>query len=296
MKSFVRSCVFVLGVVLISVAARAETVVTVGFPQFPRDLNVLESQHPAAIFLRRAVTSGLVDWVFAGSGSSTRLALGNQLTTSADGKSWRFRISPLARFSSGAAVHGRDVDYSLRRCREHGVIPDLVAVRFSEALSSAEDGAEWVELQFRPEAQTSQSALLEQLADCPVVERSSSLVFSQELGKGTNILAAGPFEFSSYRAGREITLRRRHGHESRSSAGVGVLAVRGFSEAHAGLAAIRAGTIDAFYTLDQEVINKAKKDETLFALECPIYTAIIRSGLKIGCADKVLPSEIHYLG
>ncbi|MBN8551252.1 MAG: hypothetical protein J0M12_18210, partial [Deltaproteobacteria bacterium] len=151
---------------------------------------------------------------------------------------------------------------------------------------------QWVRLHL----ETASSAPLTEISRCPILARRASQIFGRDLGEGTNVVSAGEYAFLDLKAGREISLRRlRSGASHTITAGAEVLSLRSFKDSSAALAALRAGTIDAFLTQDQPVIERAKKDETLLAQQCPIYTVILRKGLKIACPDQIIASEIRYL-
>ncbi|MBN8550540.1 MAG: hypothetical protein J0M12_14590 [Deltaproteobacteria bacterium] len=262
--------------------------ITVGFPEFDKSMNVLASSHPAAQFLRRAVTGRLAD---APQGGSFRLLLSDSMTSSSDRLVWSFRISPLATFSDGVPVLASDVEYSLDRCSKLGALNGVRSID-SEVESSAGRSVQWVRIHLDAPSGT----LLDEVSRCPVLARRASLIFGKDLGEGTNVVSAGEYAFSDLKMGREIALRRlRSGASQAVAAGPDVLNLRSFKDSSAALAALRAGTIDAFLSQDQAVIERAKKDETLLAQQCPIYTVILRKGLKIACPDQIIASEIRYL-
>ena len=279
-------------VLLIGVrSAWAGDSITLGFPEFEKTMNVLSSSHPAAVFIRRATVARLTD---ALPDNSFRMMLSDSMTSSSDRLTWSFRISPLAVFSDRAPVLASDVEYSLTRCKEAGLLTGVERVD-SEVVIGDGRSSQWVRVHLSAPADA-KSELPLQLSACPILERHSSKIFGKDLGSGTNIVSAGEYAFADFKAGREITLRRLRSARSHTSAtGADNINLRAFKDSTGALAALRAGTIDAFLSDDAPVIERAKKDETLLALECPIYTVILRKGLKITCPEWAIASEIRYL-
>lgn len=279
-----------ISILFCALSVRADTL-SLGFPEFDKSMNVLSSDHPAAAVVRRAVLARLTT---TPRGDGVRLLLSDSMSISADRKRWSFRISPLARFSDGKAVLGSDAEFSLRRCMQAGMFRGIEDVSAEVAVMSGRT-SQWVHVQLI-EPSKNGAELSAQLSTCPILERRSSKIFGKDLGIGTNVVSAGEYAFADYKAGREIALRRLRPNQSHAgTAGADVITLRSFKDSGAALAALRAGTIDAFLSEDQPVIERAKKDETLLALQCPIYTVILRKGLHISCPEEIIASEIRYL-
>ncbi len=278
-----------------SVPAQSEVSVTLGVPDLPPTLNILTSDHPGAELLRRGVVGTLRE---ASSASGIGLRVADRIEISPDGKIWRLRISPLARFTNGAVVTAGDVRYSLSRCSGAGMLPGVRSLLVEPASDTGTDGTSWLRLETEGNgSRPLGDRLLPALGRCPIVERSSSEVFGADLGNGSNLVSCGEYGLSELKAGRELSMRRLPTVRARAQAGgADLVTVRGFAEADGGLAALRAGTIDALVTAEGDIISRAKKDETLFALQCPIYTIVHRKGLQIDCLDRVIVSKIRYVG
>lgn len=278
--------------------AHADSAISIGVPPLPRDFNVLTADHPGATIARRALVGTLRDNVAGGTSESMALSVANSARISPDSRRWEFRVSPLARFSNGRVVTAEDVRYSLQRCHHLGLLQGVKDISVQKGAVHPDDGAQWVVLT-RSDASGPRSdrTLLLALGDCPILEKSSTEVFGSDVGLGSNIVSCGDFVISEIKLGREITLNRRNGLRARTEmAGPSVLTLRGFQEEEGALTALRAGTIDAFLSRDEGVIARAKKDETLFARECPIYTVVHRKGLGINCPDQLMISQIRYIG
>lgn len=285
----VVSCLVVFG---LCAQAQAADSITLGFPEFDKGLNVLVSSHPAAAFIRRAVLARLAESPTEG---ALRLTLSDSISSSADRRRWSFRISPLARFSDSRPVAGTDVEYSLMRCVDSGILHGVDKIE-SEAVVNIGRTSQWVHVEFGSPVDVRTAGFALELSRCPILERHSSTLFGKDLGEGTNLISAGEYAFADFKAGREIILKRqKQGLSQAAAVGADTISIRSFKDSSAALAALRAGTIDAFLSEEAPVIERAKKDETLLALQCPIYTVILRKGLKLPCPDTVIASEIRYL-
>jgi hypothetical protein len=123
------------------------------------------------------------------------------------------------------------------------------------------------------------------------LEEGSSERFGADLGVGSNLVASGYFLIEDFFAGREITLARTRGLDT----GAGKIVLRGFRDGLHALTALRTGTIDLFFTEDEEVLTRARGDQTLLSSECSGYRMIQRKGLQVRCGRQVELNELKYL-
>ena len=288
-----RALLFLWTTALSAIPGWAEPPITIGVPELPAAFDVLSSEHPGAELLRRATVGTLRD---SASGAGLSLRVADAIEISPAGETLRLRISPLARFSNGKRVTIEDAQYSLGRCVAMGTLPGVERIESQLPPAGVEGGSVWIRLQITPEARA-KPEVLQALGRCPILERASSGVFGSDLGWGSNFVSCGEYGLSEIKPGRELSVSRLSGIRSRTQAsGADVLTIRGFADGEGALAALRAGTVDAFVTADKALISRANKDETLFALQCPIYTIVHRKGLQIDCLDRVVVSKIRYIG
>jgi len=259
--------------------------ISLGFPAFSAGLNYLNDAHPAAAAVRQAVTGGVGRREKAGR-SQAPLGLSDSLSVSADYALWSFRLREQAWFQNGRLVRAGDVKYSLERCQREGVLPAQFSVETRQSDSGGES-REWIDIRLDPRF-ISQERLLtleEVLSRCPVVEKESSVVFEETLGTGTNLISTGPFGLTAFKSGGEIVLERTRRFRT-DDAPTRTVSLRGFENAEQGLIALRTGTLDAFFTNNQQVIEKAQKDETLLSSSCLTYSVLKRKGFELPCPEE----------
>ena len=272
--------------------------VSLGVPEFPKDILYLESPQALALVVRSAVLETLLKPAAAQSGMPFSLRLAQNMASSADGKLFSLLIRDGTRFQDGRRISGEDVKYSLLRCRQKGMLNAVaeINVRTERAPYDTPPYRSrrcWVDLKLRDDGAAARN-LPAQLMRCPIVEKSSMELFGADAGRGTNLVGSGLFRLKEYRSGRELTLQRAyvdatHGESSE------IVNVRLVSDARQGLTALRVGTLDAMFTKDDEVEEKARGDETLIVRTCGEYHLILRRGFTLKCEDPLDLSDLRYV-
>lgn len=264
---------------------------TIGFPSWPADLNWLRDSHPAAEFIRRAVTDALVHRTAQSVGDKGyELALTDSLRLDNAGRLLALRLKKNISFHDGELLQGEDVVFSLKLCADAGRLPNVASVSSEFKAPAAGITEQWVRVEAGAGPQLEPVLAL---ADCPVMEAKSSAVFGADLGYGANLVSLGAYELGTFAAGRSYTLVARPNPGRVVQSGGFVL--RAFKEPDQGLTALRAGTIDAFFANQEEVIQKAKKDETLGVVPCSIYMILHRKGFLVSCDPVLNPAGFRYV-
>lgn len=268
----------------------------IGFAEWGKDMNWLLDAHPAADFLRRAATDSLlVRSLEEEDPKGFKLSVADNLKISADSSTLSFRLKAGAGFVNGQDLRLSDVLFSLEQCKKQGLLQGLQNIKSSPEKRSSGITEEWVELVIAGLGGAKLLSWPGVLADCPILEASSSTAFGAELGVGTNMVSLGPYRVTSFSAGREYTLSASEGRfTGKKRLGSPKLNLRAFKDANQALTALRIGTLDAFFTLDGNVLEKAKKDETLLIEDCSIYMIIHRKGFKVRCHPNLSPIDFRY--
>ena len=275
-----------------------------GFPEFPREASYFSTEHPLALFVRSGLTDTLIRRRETGEKSDFEMGLADSLSVSADQSLWSFRLKGGVPFANGKSITGADLLFSLERCRELGILPQIDSLNSRVKVSGGRTET-WVDvrlyragpglqgqLQGGGQVQTPAGAAFPlALGDCPILEERSSRLFGDDFGKGSNVVSAGPYVIGGFNLGREIVLARS---ESDKRQGVDSYTLRTFEDAKHALMALRTGTLDALFTEDQEVLEKAGKDETLLLLRCSNYMVIRRKGLQLECGPRIDLLKIKY--
>lgn len=287
--SFVPAALVVFG----PMPALALDTVSLGVPEFPERLNLLDASSPLGAYVKAATTTPLIK-----GGAPLRLEIADNVSVSADSKEWSFHISSLARFSDGRAPTPQDVEYSIRRCVEAGALVGVKDVRLEVGTDRRRSKEQWVRVALTSDSQA--GSFPQRLAQCPVLDRSSSVLFGSQLGYGSNFIAVGDYQLADFKLGREYTLQRSPLEFSSQSRRLRnapqSIVFRSFKEDESALTALRVGTIDAFLAKDENVIRKAVLDETLSTFRCSQYTQVVRKGLRISCPEAFVAAEIQYAG
>jgi len=281
--------------VLTGASCYAVDTVTLGVPEFREDLNVLNSQDPAAMYVFKAVAGRLISP--GGKSGPIKLGIIDSLKVGNDMLQWSMRIGT-NRFPSGAAILGPDVLFSLARCLRNGKLPHIKGASSERKLNATGVTEEWVILHAQPDfdSKTLAQYVPSELANCPILNKFTSELFGEALGWGTNLVSAGEYYISDFRAGREFILDRSPTvANSRVQPAIPRITIRAFRESGAALEALRVGTIDSFLTKDIEVLAKVEKDETLLLKQCSSYTQVFRKGLSLECPESFTASETKYL-
>ncbi|MBX7143195.1 MAG: hypothetical protein K1X79_01970 [Oligoflexia bacterium] len=267
--------------------------VTLGVPEFPERLSILESRSAIAEYVRAATTSALVQ-----AGQPVKFELADGMSVSSDYKEWAFHIAPSAKFYNGRTVLPADVEFSLRRCQQNGLLGEVSSTRSESRKSRSLGSEQWVVVSLGSNADP--HIFPDRLAKCPIVERASSSLFGAQLGFGSNYVAVGDYSIVDFRVGHEYTLQRSPLDSSLRSKRLRSaplnLVFRGFRDEESALTALRVGTIDAFLSVQEGIISKAEKDETLSIRKCSQYTQVLRRGLSINCPEQFIAADVQYVG
>ncbi len=276
-------------------SAYAAEGVVVGVPPFDRDLNILESSHIAAELARNAALGGLTKLGPTNGEPSFSLGLASNVRVASDYSKWSFLIRGDARFQNGEKLSLNDVDYSLRRCRERGRLPQIDSIASRQIGSGVEGGAVqlWIDVMLNVKGDEAKK-FPEKLSACPILERESGVLFGTELGHGTNLIGSGTFRLQQIRGGREIELVRMYGVGFNREQ-IPSIIIRSFADPHQALTALRVGTLDAFFTDDEKVLALSKKDETLTILSCGDLSLVERRGFTLRCPPRVNIEDLKYV-
>lgn len=277
-------------------AAAQNAQFTLGFPAFARDLNLLESSHSVAAVLRAASTRGLTMRGASGDPSAYRLDLSDNMSVSADFLRWSFRLKTELRFHNRLELTGEDVRFSLLRCHDRKLVPQGIrSISLRKVPPEGEMSREWVDI----ELDTANGGIEflksfpAALALCPILERESALLFEKDLGIGTNLIAAGDYALTAFKANGEIVLGRFSARtvvgESASS-----IVLRSFDDPTRAVTALRSGTVDALFVESAQVLEAAKGDETLLPAQCLGFQVLKRRGLDLACEGTFNLSGLRY--
>ena len=198
-----RTLVIALLSEAVALVGLAESV-SIGVPDFPKDLEYLDSRHPLALIARSAVLAPMIEVSPAGT-TSLRLRLAAQMVTSADHRTLSLLVQREAHFQNGRSVSAEDIAYALGRCREKGRLPGVVEISVRTPPSTARASLltpvqSWVDLRGMADA-AQVKTLLAALAQCPIFEKKSAQLFGVDFGHGTNLVGSGPFRLREYRSG-----------------------------------------------------------------------------------------------
>lgn len=291
-RKFFLLVMFALPGLVCAASSYGEERFAIGFPEIPKGMNILSSEHPAAQFLRNGLTNVLAETAPGPRGASpdVKLGIADSMRVSYDRKGWSFRISSTARFSNDRPLRGGDVLFSVNRCRRTSSfsVVEKVEVERDAAL------AQWVKFNLRSSTTEVITSFLEDLSNCPLIEEDSSRLFGEEVGEGANLVGAGHFMIKEYKSGKQYLLSRIYG-DGEERQGAGTLEFRGFNDAKQALTALRSGTLDGFLTSDTSVLQTATTDATLTTMSCGAYTAVLRKGLHFGCGRDFSVVDIRFV-
>ena len=215
------------------------------------------------------------------------------MKVSADYRTWSFRLRSDAVFHNRRPLRGQDVVFSLQRCAglaEWKAPIEDVVVR--EESQQAQGNIEWVDVRLPAGSTAELRGFPAALAACPILEKHSSQLFEKDLGAGTNLIAAGDYAVSSFKAGGEIELARfraRHTGE-----GGDTIILRSFESTVRALSALRGGTLDALFLGKGLDIPPPADDPTIVPARCLGFDILIRRGLEFPCQGSIDISAVRY--
>ena len=213
------------------------------------------------------------------------LDLASALNASADQREWRFNVPQDAVFVTTQRITQIDLDYSLNRCREQGGLDGVESLNVSlYSAPGASRAYNEVKFSFKApmaggNAQTLK--LIKGIADCPILERSSSLAFGSWLGVGTNLISAGDFRVVGFSASGETTLQRVFPGALKQS--VNSVTVKDYASPEQALTALRLGNLDLFFGREFDPYALKAEDPTLEAGRCGERVYLARHDLNYRC-------------
>ncbi len=267
----------------------AETI-TLGVRDIPKDLNVVTSDHPAAQLLRGGLTAPLTSLTEDG---QLTLVLADSIRLNASHNTWSLRVRFGARFGNGEAIRAEDVVYSLQECMNRGFLKGATRVSPRTEQITPALREEWVDLEVNQDVAREMPG---EVAQCPILSARLAKLFGKDLGFGTNVPSAGPYELQSMKAGRQYELRRvlRERGVDRGGGAESVV-VRGFQDPQHGLIALREGTVDALFGPDEKSLALAQRDETLVIGSCIGQVVLHRKGFQLPCRSGVNVASLRYI-
>lgn len=248
---------------------------TVAVPRLPLQGNVFNTEDAAAYILRSAVFSTLLQ--SHNGGEDWSLGAAAAAESSADGLTWELRLRSDQRFSSTRNVRASDAGDSLRRCAQAKGV--MIAVR--------EQGSERLIVQM--EQPGGAGELRDLLQHCPVGESESARLFGERYGRGTFFVGAGTYRITEFQGDNRVILQRVSG-----APGAQVIEIKAVSDPDQALAALRMGNLDLTFTVSPEMLERARKDETLQVAECSIFYVVSRVGLTVRCGQTIDITALSY--
>lgn len=251
---------------------------SIGVPLVEEPINLAQSDQLFARLVHSATTQPLIS-LHQNETNRIKLVLADSYSSSFDGTAAEMRLKNGASFVSSKLVEQIDLNVSLNKCSAASGFP----VTFKTYLKS---GRIYISV-MSPQGQ---AQLLEFLASCPIYEERTLVLFGADLGNANLVLGTGPYNLVSRIKNREARLERI----GKTSAWASVITIRGFESSVNALSALRGGTIDAFYSEDQEIKLKVANDPTLRMLTCGVYNIILRKGLEINCSSSTNLDLVRY--
>lgn len=256
-----------------SLDSRADQL-TVAVPEITWRENLYDSPRPFAFLLRSSVFETLLKESTHGGWS---LGIASAAQSSADGMSWQFSLRTGRRFSSHAPVSTADVVSSLEFCKSRGA-HDFEVSAIREGTVSVRRGKEM-----------SADALLSVFCSCPIVEKRSREIFGSHFGSGTHFVGSGPYRIVEFQEQQRIFLERREGPP-----GAQRIEIKSYPEPTQALTSLRLGGLDISFSVSDEVLERARKDETLQVAECSIFYVVFRQGLSLNCGQAIDIANVAY--
>lgn len=283
---------WLMALLLAAPLAAAADPLSMGVPEFGGDLDYLNSSHPAALLVRRAIGEPLLEELPAAKPEAParlRLRVADAFSSGADHRSISLRLSPAERFANGHKVQAEDARFSLALCQQRGLFKG--ATFATRAVDRGISGVEeWVDVIPGKGAEH----VTAELGRCPVLEKRSGKLFGNDLGHGSAIVGSGPYHISHFQLGRQIVLERAGEQRRPLKSLPELVTIRGFTDLEQGLAALRLGNIDALFSPTAVVREKARKDETLSLVQCSGYEVVLRKGLRLECVPEIEFDTLGY--
>ncbi len=257
---------------------------SIAVPSYDSFDNFLESNGSTSFFLQSALTRTIVSY----DQKRLKLDLASDYSGDPDAHALTFFFRKPSFFQNGRKITLGDIYYSLKRCQSVGDFPATLP-------QAVDTDDHKLTLVYNGE-EGSYTMLFEALSHCPILEESSSEIFGDSLGTGTNFVSSGEFYIERFERNSSIVLHRTRKLSQSESELPTILRLRVVGDSERALAGLRAGRYDLILVEDQEVIGRAQKDETLLAQKCSIYSVAMRKGLRLLCAPRIRFSQLGYHG
>ncbi len=262
---------FWLSFFTLAATANAQTAVMgVAAQDQKEELNILSSTSASAYLLRGALCSGLVGKNSLGQ-VSLRLARSVRFLDSA----LEFELSEQQRFPNGVLLASDDLIWSLERCKNKEIVSpiDSAEIKYSA-------GRQFLYL--KAKAGYTAQELFTALSKCPILQRESSFLFAKDLGIGTNLVCAGAYQITDYRAANFYQLRRVLDRldDPRSPR----IELRFVLDHEQGLSLVRSGQMSLFFSEHEAVLERARQDATLKLGSCWGHSWLARRDFSFDCS------------
>lgn len=284
--------IFFVFVLLIKAPLIAEDRISIGVPDFDKNINWLKSKEVAAQIARNALTKSLVK-LKENSYIQYSLDIADNMIVDSNFKNLDFRISRGKVFTNDARILPKDVLFSVNRCIKLGTLTNISSVSLIKLNENLHEG-DWLRLSLKNNTPELASEIPLRLAECPIIEADSSKYFGHLLGQNSLLIGSGDFSIKSMKPGRFLELHRVAVQTVHR--GPQLIEIRGFDEENRVLTALRLGTIDVAFVEDEEILKRAKEDETMLVSECFGKSIIKRKGLQFLCEDNIDFDAIGYIG
>jgi hypothetical protein len=197
-----------------------------------------------------------------------------------DFSTWFFRLARERRFTSGAPLTFEDVQYSIERCQEKGLLRSIKSVNSYPAERGSVGS--WVEITLNSNGGLSAN-FPQQLSNCPILQSDISRLFDRDNDRGTAVVGAGSHAVTEFDLRRkQLVLSGIYRSRSRVQS-PNKLVLRGLASDREGLTALRVGTVDMLVYKDKEVRSLVLADDTLRTSDCDGYQLAYRKDLKVAC-------------
>lgn len=260
--------------------------ISVAFDQFPNPLQLL-SDDPASRVLRSLVAQPL----FRG-GEDGKIVhiLTDGLSRDSRNGTLSVRLRKKIHFSNGRSIEVVDILDSFKRCREKA--HDANIGTFTSRMTLFSDDVIDTWLDFHIENDEASKLTVTFIENCPILDSGNGVIFGEEFGVGSNIIAAGEFYISNFKSGMNYTLSRSSVFPERK--GAPEIEVVHATEPRKSLSLLRSGSIDALITDDKGSIDSALEDSTLQIEPCYGKTLIKRRTLRFFCPQSYELKDVGY--
>lgn len=285
MRSYFR---FFLVIILVlgnfARASAVENELTFAVPKYSSEENFLDADTVTGYLLRSALTRTLFS--YSSIRGDVQLDIASGYSVSIARSTIELALEKKNFFQDQNLITHSDILYSLQRCQSHGRLPGI-------DLSGMNREKKKITLPFRLSEYTVQSVLLS-LSLCPILQERSSSIFGSHLATGTNFVSSGDFLIERFDDNRFVVLVRGVQPTEEASGLPLKIRISVEPDTEASLSSLRTGRYDAIFLKNQDVMARVKKDETLLAQKCSIYSVAMRKGLELPCASRIQFSQLGY--